>query len=81
MIQCKTSTWPFPPLWRVCKDLIPPSPFPRSVDQMEVIANPQAYLHEKQDIPMATVEHVVFGPKGSFMVTVRTSLLSFHSCT
>lgn len=41
----------------------------KSVDQMEVIANPQAYLHEKQDIPMATVEHVVFGPKGSFMVT------------
>ncbi|ELR17414.1 WD domain, G-beta repeat-containing protein [Acanthamoeba castellanii str. Neff] len=39
----------------------------RHVDEMEIVANPQ--IDERGHLPFATVKHVAFGPKGSFMVT------------
>jgi WD40 repeat protein len=42
----------------------------RHVDEMEIVANPQ--IDERGHLPFATVKHVAFGPKGSFMVTVHS---------
>jgi hypothetical protein len=41
---------------------------------MEIVSNPQVYFDKSQHLPMAAVKHVAYGPKGIYMVTVRTHL-------
>jgi hypothetical protein len=37
---------------------------------MQVAPNPQ--VDENEELPLANVKHVAFGPKGSYMATVQS---------